>query len=303
MVVSAAIVGPGGVGGLLGGLLARSGARVEFVAGESTAAVLRERGLTVRSGRYGDFTVPVTGPVTATTELSGPVDVCFVTTKATSLKAALTRVPPEALGDGLVVPLLNGVEHMAVLRDRYPAEQVVAGVIRVESTRVAPGVIEHASPFLTIDLGSRTAPAARVDELAARLRKFDIDADVRPDEATMLWDKFSFLAAIALLTTRHAAPVGVIRTEHREELIAVVGEVTTVAAAEGAPIDPERIIAFTDGLPPTLRSSMQRDAEAGRPTELDALGGAVLRAAARHGIETPRMAALVAELTAREAAV
>ena len=91
--LSAAVVGPGGVGGLLGGLLVRAGARVEFVAGERTAEALRAGGLSVRSVKYGDFTVPVA----ATTELSGPVDVCFVTTKATSLEAALERA--HALAD------------------------------------------------------------------------------------------------------------------------------------------------------------------------------------------------------------
>ena len=297
MSLSAAVVGPGGVGGLLGGLLVRAGARVEFIAGEGTAEALRDGGLTVRSGKYGDFTVPVT----AATELSGPVDVCFITTKATSLEAALTRVPPAALGDGLIVPLLNGFEHMALLRDRYPAEQVVAGVVRVESTRVAPGRIEHTSPFLTFELASRTAPRARVDDLAARLTEAGLDVTVRDDETAALWDKLSFLASMALLTTRYAAPVGVIRTEHREEFAAVVREITAVGAAEGAALDADGIIAFTDKLPPGMKSSMQRDAEAGRPTELDALGGAVLRAAARHGIETPHVAALVADLAAREA--
>jgi 2-dehydropantoate 2-reductase len=296
--LSAAVVGPGGVGGLLGGLLVRAGARVEFVAGERTAEALRAGGLSVRSVKYGDFTVPVA----ATTELSGPVDVCFVTTKATSLEAALERVPPGALGDGLVVPLLNGFEHMAVLRRRYPAEQVVAGVVRVESARTAPGRIEHTSPFLTFELGSATAPEERVAELAARLREAGLEVTVRDDETVMLWDKLTFLAAFALLTTCHMAPAGVVRTEHRDELVAVLREITAVAAAEGAVFDPDGILAFFDGLPPQMKSSMQRDAEAGRPTELDALGGAVLRAAERHGVAAPAVARLVAELAAREPA-
>lgn len=296
--LSAAVVGPGGVGGLLGGLLVRAGARVEFVASERTAEALRAGGLSVHSATHGDFHVPVT----ATTELSGPVDVCFVTTKATTLAAALERVPPAALGDGLVVPLLNGFEHMALLRRRYPAEQVVAGVVRVESTRVAPGRIEHTSPFLAFELASAAAPRQRVEALAARLREAGLQVTVRDDETVALWDKLTFLATFALLTTYHAAPAGVIRAEHRDELTAVLREITAVAAAEGAVFDPERILAFFDGLPPQMKSSMQRDAEAGRPTELDALGGAVLRAAERHGVAAPTVARLVAELAAREPA-
>ncbi len=143
-----AVLGPGGVGGLLAGLLARAGATVTCVAGADTAAALDRQGLRTDSGRYGKFTVPVR----PAERLSEPVDVCLVTVKATQLDTAAQRVPGDVLGGALVVPLLNGVEHVAVLRQRYPGAAVVAGTIRVESTRVAPAQIRHDSPFAFIEL-------------------------------------------------------------------------------------------------------------------------------------------------------
>src|SRR4051812_43281381 len=168
---SVAVVGPGGVGGLVGAVLARAGHAVVYVVRPDTVAALNADGVTVRSAEFGEFHVPAS----AAPQLPGPVDLCLITVKATSLTAALERVPAQTLSHGLVVPLLNGVEHMAVLRERYPAEQVVAGAIRVESTRVAAGHIEHTSPFSWIEVASDTAPRDRVDALAAQLNGAGLD--------------------------------------------------------------------------------------------------------------------------------
>ncbi len=86
------------------------------------------------------------------------MDVLFVTVKAAQLEAAVEAVPAGTLGHGLVVPFLNGIDHVAWLRERYPPDQVVAGTIRVESTRVGPGVIEHASPFAVVELAAGKVP-------------------------------------------------------------------------------------------------------------------------------------------------
>ncbi|GEB57323.1 MULTISPECIES: ketopantoate reductase family protein [Streptomyces] len=284
--VTVAILGPGGVGGLIGALLARDGHRVVCLAGEETTAVLRREGLRVQSTQYGDFTTPVE----ADTLLREPVDVTFVTVKQTALPAALDRVPPQVLGDGIVVPLLNGLDHLAALRRHYPAGQVVAGTIRVEATRTSPGRIAHTSPFTALEL------AAPLADLASHLRHAGLDVTLRTDESTMLWDKLSFLAPFALLTTRYQSAVGAIRDERRSELLAVLDEITAVARAAGTPVTAEAVLSFFDRAPEMMKSSMQRDAENGHPIELDAIGGAVLRAAATHRIETPITARLVAEL-------
>jgi 2-dehydropantoate 2-reductase len=287
-----AVLGPGGIGGLLAALLSRAGHRVICLAGDETAKALREHGIRVRSPQFGEFSTTVE----ADTELREPVDLCLVSVKQTSLESALDRVPPAALGDGLVVPLLNGVEHPAVLRRRYRPELVAPATIRVESTRVAPGVIEHGSPFTKIELASDTAPRERLDETAAVLAATGIETTVQDSESAMLWSKLAFLASFALMTTRYGVPAGQVRTARRDELVALLAETSALGRANGAAADPDAMLAFFDSFLPEAKSSMQRDAEAGRPLELDAIGNALLREAQRRGIEVPLATRLVAEV-------
>ncbi|MEV0643172.1 2-dehydropantoate 2-reductase [Streptomyces sp. NPDC050619] len=290
--LTVAVLGPGGTGGLLAALLARAGHRVICLAGDETAATLRTAGIQVRSGPFGDFTARVE----ADTELREPVDALVIAVKHTTLDAALERVPPAAVGEGLVVPLLNGVEHPAALRARYRPDRVAPAAIRVESTRVAPGVIEHGSPIAEVDLAGDPVPRERLDTLARALTAAGPTTRVLSDENAALWAKMSFLAPFALLTTRYGLPLGDVRTRHREELTALVEETAAVSSASGGPADPARSLAGYDAFPAPTKSSMQRDAEAGRPLELDAIGGALLRAAERHGVPVPVAARVVREL-------
>ncbi|MEV5103033.1 ketopantoate reductase family protein [Streptomyces massasporeus] len=290
--LSVAVLGPGGVGGLLAALLSRAGHRVICLSGEKTAETLRTDGIRVGSARFGDFTARVE----ADTELREPVDACLVTVKHTALDAALARVPAPVLSDGLLVPFLNGVEHPAALRARYRPDRVAPAVIRVESTRVAPGVVEHGSPFAEIDLTGADVPRARLDALAEAFTAAGPATRVLEDETAALWAKMSFLAPFALLTTRYGLPLGDIRTRHRDELTALVEETAAISRACGGPADPAQALARYDAFPPSTKSSMQRDAEAGRPLELDAIGGALLRAAERHGIPAPVAARVVDEV-------
>ncbi|MFF7485211.1 ketopantoate reductase family protein [Streptomyces luteogriseus] len=290
--LSVAVLGPGGVGGLLAALLSRTGHRVICLSGEKTAEALRTDGIQVRSARFGDFTARVE----ADTELREPVDACLVTVKHTALDAALARVPAPVLSDGLLVPFLNGVEHPAALRARYRPDRVAPAVIRVESTRVAPGVVEHGSPFAEIDLTGTDVPRTRLDALAGAFAAAGPATRVTEDETAALWAKMSFLAPFALLTTRYGLPLGDVRTHHRDELMALVEETAAISRACGGPADPAGALARYDAFPPSTKSSMQRDAEAGRPLELDAIGGALLRAAERHGIPAPVAARVVDEV-------
>ena len=291
-----AVLGPGAVGGLVAALLARRGDQVTCLAPPATAAYLADHGLELRSPALGDARVRVE----AATRLDHPVDVCFVTVKATQLADAVEAVPAEALGDGLVVPFLNGIDHMAWLRERYPAGQVVAGTIRIESTRVGPGLIEHVSPFAVVELAA-AEPSRReqVEALGARLASTGLDVTVRDDEAATLWSKLSVLAPIALVTTWTAAPLGEARARHGDELMAVAREIVAAARADGVNLDEAATLALLERVPDAMQSSMQKDAAAGRPIELDAIGGAVLRAAERGGTDAPVTARLVADLQAR----
>jgi len=291
-----AVLGPGGVGGLLAALLSRSGDVVTVLAGEGTTAVVARDGIRLESARFGDFTTFVR----AASRLEHPVDACFITVKATQLLAALERLPATALGQGLVIPLLNGFEHIAMLRRVYPASSVAAATIRIESARVAPGRIRHMSPFAAVELAPTAENRQRLERVAARLAGVGLDVKIRDDETVMLWDKFALLAPFALLTTRERANLGFVRTHRRELAVTAIEEVTAVAAAEGAPIDPAKVVRLMDSVPESMETSMQRDQEAGRPLELDAIGGALLRSAARHQVPVPVTSRLVEELRSRQ---
>ncbi|MBJ7596394.1 MAG: 2-dehydropantoate 2-reductase [Candidatus Dormibacteraeota bacterium] len=296
---SVAVLGPGGVGSLVGALLAHEGVRVVCLARQATVDRLRAHGITVRSDRFGSFTVPVE----AATRLHVRADAVLVTVKAPDLLAALDAVPPSALGDALVIPFLNGIEHVATLRGRYSAEAVVPATIRVEATRVAVGQVEHTSPFASVEFAASAANGDRVGQLAAHLRGAGLEVNVRTDETAMLWEKLAFLAPLAILTTYAEAPAGAVRTDCRDDLVACIREVTEVAKAKGAHVDVDRLIAAIDGVPASMRSSMQRDAAAGRPTELEAIGGAVVRAADRARVPVPVTRRLVEALRDRQPTV
>src|SRR5271154_6213211 len=172
-----AVLGPGGVGGLLAGLLDRAGTPVVVVARTSTAAVISERGVRVDSVSFGEF---VAHPQ-ALARLQEPVDALIVATKASGLTDALGRVETRPK---LVLPLLNGLDHIAVLRERFSPSSVLAGTIRVEADRPQPGVVVHTSPFLLVSMASAEPavhPAMRA--LADALTKAGVPVRVQDSEA------------------------------------------------------------------------------------------------------------------------
>ena len=299
-----AVLGPGGVGGLLAGALDRAGASAVVVARESTAELIAARGLRVYSVTLGDF---VAHP-RAVDRLEEPVDALVVATKATGLREALERVAGRSSNDppALVLPLLNGLDHLAVLRERFGEEAVVAGTIRVEADRPEPGVIVHTSPFLRIDMASAHASARpRMQALASTLKTAGIPARVEESEAQVMWGKLVRLNALACTTSAFDRLLGEILTtpELRAELVGAIEEGCAVAAADGASIDAADPLGELSAAHPTLGSSMQRDIAAGRPPELDAIPGAVLRAAARHGVQCPTIERLVGMIAKRVGAL
>lgn len=289
-----AVLGPGGVGGLVAAVLARADFDTVVIAREPTAELIAREGIRVDSVRFGTFTARPR----AQERLEEDADVLVVTTKAVGLEEALGRVAGEP---ALVVPLLNGLDHVSVLRERFGA-RAVAGVIRVESDRPEPGVVVHTSPSLRVDVASDDpAPRVRLDAFVDLLRRAEIPAQVGTSEAMVLWSKLVRLNALALTTSAHESELGAIRdrADWRAELVGAIDEAAAVARAEGADIDAAKVVAELWDAHGTLGSSMQRDLAAGRPPELDAIPGAVLRAAARHGLPCPVIEGLVAAVRAR----
>jgi 2-dehydropantoate 2-reductase len=290
-----AILGPGGVGGFLAAALDRAGLPVLVVAREATAELIARDGIEVESVRLGSFHAsPRVSPA-----LDEPAQALLVATKATTLKRALERVhavPP------LIVPLLNGLEHMTMLRRRFGPERVAAGAIRIESTALAAGRISQTSPFLRVDMASaRASLQPGLARLADALESAGVPAQIESSEAQILWSKLTRLAALACTTSASEETIGFIRSEPawRETLVAAIDEAAAVANAEGAEIDPAQPLAELDDAHPGLGSSMQRDIAAGREPELDAIAGAVIRAGRRHGLECPTLERLRGDIARR----
>jgi 2-dehydropantoate 2-reductase len=294
--VKIAVLGPGGVGGLIAGLLERAGTPVVLVAREATAEVISERGLRVDSVSFGEF---VTHP-RAVARLEEQADVLIVATKASGLKDALERVTVQPK---LILPLLNGLDHIAVLRERFGTDAVLAATIRVEADRPEPGVVVHTSQFLLVEMASHD-PAARgeMDALAQLLKDAGVSVRVQESEAQVMWSKLVRLNALACTTSAFDKLLGEIRStpELRAALVGAIEEGCAVGQAEGATdVDPLLALGELERAHATLGSSMQRDIAAGRTPELDAIPGSVLRAAARHRIECPTIERLVGMIAAR----
>jgi 2-dehydropantoate 2-reductase len=281
-----AVLGTGGIGGLLAAVLARAGADVLLLMRQDTLERY-EGQLAVESAVLGNFDVEVP----AAPKLDRQIDALWVAVKAMQLEAAFALAPPEGVGRATIVPLLNGVEHISLLRTRYA--NVVPGAIRVESERITPGRIRQSSPFLRIELSG-------AEPLAAELRAAGIEARVRNDEVTLLWEKLAFLAPLALATTALDAPLGGVRDDRR--YLRCQDEVFAVARAEGAHIDTGALRALALAAPDAMRTSMQKDVAAGRPPELDAIAGPILRSGDRHGIPVPATTELVHLVNARTSA-
>jgi 2-dehydropantoate 2-reductase len=281
-----AILGVGGVGGFVGAVLGAAGQSVLLLLRPSTFAVHPPH-LSLESP-LGNLHVPAEPRLS----LTEPVDLLWVAPKATQLAAALELVPdPSQVG--AVVPLLNGVDHVARLREVFGDDAVLPGTIAAELERVAPGRIVHRSPFARFGFVARAEPVIRA--AAGAFTRYGCPCTFEEDETTLLWRKLSLLAPLALVTTAAGKTVGEVREDPAwgPRLEAAVREAGAVATAEGARISTETNLGFLRSAPAGLRSSMQKDVAGGRPPEIEAIGGPILRAARRHGLSVPVTEALV----------
>jgi 2-dehydropantoate 2-reductase len=288
-----AILGAGGIGGLIGASLAHQGDQVTLLLRPETLA--QHLPYIRLEGPFGNFQAPVRTDAI----LLEPVDVLWVTVKAYDLVAALRAVRRNGSRIVTVVPLLNGIDHVALLRRTFNHESVVPGTIAVESERVAPGHIIQRSPFVRLALSA--TGERQLEGVARRLRHVGFSCEFQADEKTMLWSKLAFLAPFALATTAGNKSKQEIFADPawRARLELGVREACAVAAAEGAIVDQLKIQAMIEGLPATMRSSMQKDVSAGRIPELDAIGGPIVRAGRILGIDVPTTRELIARIEDR----
>ncbi len=283
--MTVAVLGPGAVGGVLTFGFMRAGVRVVCIARPDTAAVIRSEGLTLRRGQE----VAGVRPDVAE-RLQEPADVLLVTVKAPSLPEALERLVAPVR---TVVPLLNGIEHMELLRRRLPQSAVVAASIgRIEAFLERPGVVVQPTRSVVITIASDIEP-----ETLELLRRSGTDVRVDGGEAEVLWEKLARQAPVAAATAMTQRPIGELRSdpEWRRRLQEAIAETCRVAAADGVDLSAEAEWEIIASMPPLLTSSTARDIAAGRPSELDAITGAAVRAGYRVGVATPQLERLLAE--------
>jgi 2-dehydropantoate 2-reductase len=288
-----AVLGVGAVGGLVAAALEFVGEDVILMVRPDKLAGYPER-LTLEQP---DRTI--TGPAHAVSKLVEPVDVLWIATKTYQLQAALEAV--ETL-PGIVVPLLNGVDHMSTLRARFGDDSVVAGAIAVEADRSGEGHFVQRSMV-------RLSLAANGEPLLGRIlnqlqQSLGFICKFVADEKTLLWTKLSFLAPFALLTTASGKDKGGIfaDVEWRSALYDAISEATSVANASGAQVERDKVQLILDGSPATMRSSMLKDFLARRELELDGIGGPIVRGGEKYGIPTPVTKRLMAEIETKVSA-
>ncbi len=287
-----AILGAGAVGGLLGAALSSLGETVLVVVRPER---LKDypRNLTVErpSGT-------ITAPVTAVAELTEAVDVLWIATRTFQLDEALKSVKTSPT---MVIPLLNGVDHIAALRARFGHDHVFPATIAVEAEMVALGHFIQRSPMVRLNLVASAEPA--LGALVTRLHDIGFTGDFFGSEQTLLWSKLCFLAPFALVTSASGKNKGEVFAdpEWRARLKSAIDETCKVATASGAEIDAARLHGLFDSFPPTLRSSMAKDVAARRPLELDGIAGPIVRGGEEHGIDVSTVKGLMESIDAATA--
>jgi 2-dehydropantoate 2-reductase len=286
-----AVFGVGGAGGYFGTRLAQAGEDVIFIARGEHLRAMRAHGLRLESIK-GDALIQ---PAQATDDPTsvGVVDVVLVGVKAWQVAEAAQAMRPMIGPETFVVPLENGVEAPEQLAAALGTEHVLGGLAVIISFLAGPGHLRHAGaePFIAFgELDNR--PGERAQRLRDVFTRAGVNAAIPPDIHVALWEKFVFIVAISGVGAITRAPAGVIRTlpETRQMLEQAMRETLLVGQARGIALTEQAIVkalANVDGIVASGTASMQRDIIAGRPSELEAQNGAVVRLGQEVGVATP----------------
>jgi 2-dehydropantoate 2-reductase len=287
-----AMMGSGGVGGFFGGRLVHAGFDVSFIARGAHLAAMRERGLVIENAQQGDIRVP---KVRATDDPAaiGPVDIVIVSVKLWDTEAAAKQIRPLVGPTTGVLSLQNGVVKDDILRRELGDAPVMGGVGYVATYISSPGVIHQTGTMQRIVLGEYDGRRSqRAVFLHEALRKAGVDAELSSDVRRAIWEKYVFLVGLSATTTTMRKPIGPIRAnpQTRAFLLEIMRETVAVGRAHGVALPPdyaEQRLAFADGLPADMTSSMHHDLERGNPLEVAWLSGAVVELGEAKGIATP----------------
>jgi 2-dehydropantoate 2-reductase len=299
-----AILGSGAVGGYYGARLAWSGQKVSFLARGAHLRAIRDRGLMVWSP-LGDFTVRAQAEDDPAK--IGPVDVVMLAVKTYDNASTLPLLKPLLGPSTVVMTLQNGVDSVDEVAAEVGQERVLGGPTYIATALTLPGLIEQTGTHRRIvfgeAFGDRTRVSERVLKIADVLLAADIQAEPVADARVPLWEKFIYLAPFAAFTGAARLPIGPLWADPaiREQFMAAVAEVESVARAEGVAVrEPaslrEYVIKYVDVLPPTTRSSLLIDLQQGKRIEVESLLGSVVRRGTAAGVPTPIMAGLYSVL-------
>lgn len=298
-----AILGSGAVGGYYGAKLVRAGHDVTFIARGAHLEAMRRHGLRIRSPALGDFTVHARAE--DDTAKVGVVDVVVLAVKTYDSAAAMAAIPPMLAEHSSVITLQNGVDSVAELARAVGEAHVIGGTTYIATALVEPGVIEQNGAHRRIVFGevfgSLPRLTDRITALQEALAGADIQAEAVGDGRIPVWEKFIILVSLAGFTGAARLPIGPLREDGgcREQFLEGCREVERLARAEGIAVAGDiidRIAAYVDGLPGSMRSSLLIDLSAGKRIEVEALQGAVVRRAERAGVPVPIMSTLYAVL-------
>ncbi len=299
-----AIYGTGGVGGYFGGRLAQAGEDVTFIARGEHLAAIRSRGLRIESLKGNAHIYPA--QATDDPASVGEVDIVLLGVKAWQVPEAAKAIHPMVGAKTLVIPLQNGVDAPSQLIAELGAAPVLGGLCQISAFIAEPGLIRHVGvepyiAFARLD-GKPCQPA---EQLCQIYLKAGVKAEIPQDIRAAMWEKFIFIVAISGVGAVTRQPAGVIRSlpETRRMLEQVMQEIVLLAAAKGISLPADvvnRKMAFIDNMPTEAVASMQRDIMAGRPSELEAQNGAVVRMGREMGVSTPVNEFIYASLLPQE---
>jgi 2-dehydropantoate 2-reductase len=296
-----ALIGVGGTGGYLGGLLVRAGMDVCLIARPKTVEAIRNSGLRVHSEINGDFTAHpafLTEDPRLAASAWGTPDLLFICVKGYSFAEAARAVAPIVSEETVVIPLLNGVGHGATAAGIIGRGRVLDACIYMTSRSSGPGVVIHTDRYNKMVIGVRAGiPAgpdltARLELIAVLVNRAGMECHVSGDIEASVWEKFNFNCAFSVLTALHEADAEQIRSnpEWMVSMRRLSEETASVAKAIGIrqPDDiVERSMRILAVMRPEGTSSMKRDVEAGKPSELELFSGTLCRLAEAHGIPVP----------------
>jgi 2-dehydropantoate 2-reductase len=295
------------VGGYFGAKLARAGQDVTFIARGAHLEAMRAKGLDVKSAQLGDFNVQA--PAESDTAKVGQVDVAIVSVKAYDNTTALPMLTPLIGPDTVVLTLQNGVDSVDEVAAVAGERHVLGGTTYVATALEAPGLIVqtgvHRSIIFGEVFGDRSRISPRVQAVADIFATADIQVTPVADARVPIWDKFVYLVAFSGFTGASRLAIGHIwKFPHVQEMFyATSREIAAIARAEGVTISANRfdtLKEYMDHIPPTTRSSLLIDLEQGKRIEVEALQGAAVRRAKKHGVPVPITSTLYAVLKAWE---